>query len=127
MSTHEEHHSSPSYLSILSILLFLTVVTVAVAYVDMGSFNIVVAMFVASIKALLVATYFMHLKFEDTITRFFAIVPIILLAIMIAGVFIDNPLRVDPRAPELIAQEKIKKHKELEELKAMEHGDGGHH
>lgn len=125
MSTHEEHHS-PSYLVILLVLLFLTVVTVAVAYVDMGNFNIIVAMLVASVKALLVATFFMHLKFEDTITRFFAIVPIILLAIMIGGVFIDNPFRVDPRAPEQIAQEKMKHQKEFEELKAMEHGEAHH-
>lgn len=125
MSTHEEHHS-PSYLLILGILLFLTVVTVAVAYVDMGNFNIIVAMLVASVKALLVAVFFMHLKFEDGITRFFAIVPILLLAIMIGGVFIDNPFRVDPRSPELIAQEKLKHRKELEELKAIEHGDAHH-
>jgi cytochrome c oxidase subunit 4 len=125
MSTHEEHHG-PSYIVILGILLVLTVVTVAVAYVDMGNFNIVVAMFVASIKALLVAMYFMHLKFEDTMTRFYAVVPILLLAIMIGGVFIDNPFRVDPRAPEVITQEKAKQHKELEELKAMEHGESHH-
>lgn len=125
MSTHEEHHG-PSYIVILGILLVLTVVTVAVAYVDMGNFNIVVAMFVASIKALLVAMYFMHLKFEDTMTRFYAVVPILLLAIMIGGMFIDNPFRVDPRAPEVIAQEKAKQHKELEELKATEHGESHH-
>jgi cytochrome c oxidase subunit 4 len=125
MSTHEEHHG-PSYIVILGILLVLTVVTVAVAYVDMGNFNIVVAMFVASIKALLVAMYFMHLKFEDTMTRFYAVVPILLLAIMIGGMFIDNHFRVDPRAPEVIAQEKAKQHKELEELKATEHGESHH-
>jgi cytochrome c oxidase subunit 4 len=125
MSTHEEHHS-PSYLVILGVLLFLTVVTVAVAYVDMGNFNIIVAMLVASLKALLVAVFFMHLKYEDGITRFFAIVPIFLLAIMIGGVFIDNPLRVDPRSPELIQAEKIKHKNELEKLKAKEHGEAHH-
>jgi len=125
MSTHEEHHS-PSHFFILGVLLFLTVVTVGVAYVDMGNFNIIVAMFVASIKALLVAVFFMHLKFEDGITRFFASVPILLLAIMIGGVFIDNPLRVDPRAPEQITQEKMKYKKEVEELKAREHGEAHH-
>jgi len=124
MSTHEEHHS-PNLL-ILGVLLILTAITVAIAYVDMGNFNIVVAMFVASIKAVLVATYFMHLKFEDTMTRFYAIVPLLLLAIMIGGVFIDNPFRVDPRRPEIIAVEKAKQKKELEELKIMEHG-GSHH
>lgn len=125
MSTHEEHHS-PSSFFILGVLLFLTVVTVGVAYVDMGNFNIIVAMFVASIKALLVAVFFMHLKFEDGITRFFAIVPILLLAIMIGGVFIDKPLRVDPRAPEQITQEKMKYKKEVEELKARELGEAHH-
>lgn len=81
------------YVKVLIALLILTVVTVAIAQVDFGSFNLVVAMFIASIKALLVAMFFMHLKYENPLTWFYAGIPIVLLALLIGGVFLDNPLR----------------------------------
>jgi cytochrome c oxidase subunit IV len=122
MSHHEEHETP--YGLIFGALIVLTVVTVGVAYIDMGNFNIVVAMLVASVKATLVAVFFMHLKFENWITRFYAIVPIILLAIMIGGVFLDNPYRVDPRSPVAIAEEK---EKQLADLKKFEKEESKNH
>ncbi|WKZ57841.1 MAG: cytochrome C oxidase subunit IV family protein [Bdellovibrionota bacterium] len=86
-----------TYLAILIWLLILTVVTVAAAQVDFGAMNAVVAMIIASIKALLVATIFMHLKFENPVTWLYALFPIVLLAILLAGLFIDNPFRTDPQ------------------------------
>ncbi|MSR28674.1 MAG: hypothetical protein EXS03_03750 [Phycisphaerales bacterium] len=47
-----------------SALLFLTIVTVIVRYIDIGEFNIWVAIGIAVIKAGLVATFFMHLKWD---------------------------------------------------------------
>jgi len=84
------------YVRIFLSLLFLTFVTVAVTRVDFGSFNIIIAMTVASVKALLVALFFMHLKYEDKLTWAYAIFPFILLALLIGGVFIDNPFREKP-------------------------------
>lgn len=45
-------------------LLVLTVITVGVARIDLGKLNFLVAMFVATIKASLVALFFMGLKYE---------------------------------------------------------------
>ena len=45
-------------------LLFLTVLTVAVRYVDVGEFNIVIAIGIAVLKATLVALFFMHLWWD---------------------------------------------------------------
>lgn len=84
------------FVIVLIALLILTVVTVAVSYVDMGAWNIVVAMLVASAKALTVALFFMHLKFEDGPTWLYAGIPLVLLAILLGGLFIDNPFRVLP-------------------------------
>lgn len=92
-----------TYLGIFVTLLVLTVITVAVARYDFDAhfgtafLNITVAMFVASIKAFLVATVFMHLKYEDKITWIYATFPLILLAILLAGVFIDNPTRTNAK------------------------------
>jgi len=88
-------HASPFslYRNSFGALLFLTVVTVGVAQFDFGSMNVVVALLIASIKAMIVALFFMHLKFEKPTTWLYALFPMVLLVIMIGGVFIDNPLR----------------------------------
>lgn len=53
------------YIKVLSALLVLTVITVAVAQVDFGALNAVIAMGIATVKAALVLLYFMHLKYDD--------------------------------------------------------------
>ena len=82
------------YFTILLTLLFLTIVTVWISRHDFGVMNIVVAMGIASVKATLVALFFMHLKYESPTTWVYAFFPIFLLLLLIAGVFIDNPYRV---------------------------------
>lgn len=56
------------YLGIFGALMVLTVITVAVAWVDLGSLNIIVALAVAVFKANLVVLYFMHLKYSSRLT-----------------------------------------------------------
>jgi len=51
-----------TYAMVLGALLVLTIITVAAAYVNFGSGNTVIALVIASIKASLVALFFMHLK-----------------------------------------------------------------
>jgi cytochrome c oxidase subunit 4 len=51
-------------LGIFGALIVLTVITVAVSRVDLGPANSFVAIFVATIKASLVATFFMHLRHD---------------------------------------------------------------
>jgi caa(3)-type oxidase subunit IV len=59
-------HISPIIfmIGIFSALIFLTVVTVAVSYVDLGPANTFVAILVATMKAALVAAFFMHLRYD---------------------------------------------------------------
>jgi cytochrome c oxidase subunit 4 len=61
---HEEHttHSQGFYLLIGFGLLVLTATTVAAAFVNLGAFNPVVALLIATIKATLVVLFFMHVK-----------------------------------------------------------------
>ncbi len=72
-------------------LIVLTIVTVKIAKVDFGSvaINISIAMFIASIKAFLVALYFMHLKWEEKLIIFFAVLSIPFLIIMIGTMVWD--------------------------------------
>lgn len=50
------------YFSVWGALLVGTFITYKVAYIDLGRFNAAVALIIATIKALLVALFFMHLK-----------------------------------------------------------------
>jgi len=68
MSNHTDHaeehgtHSIAFYVAIGISLLVLTAVTVFAAFVNLGPFNPVVALLIASIKATLVVLFFMHVK-----------------------------------------------------------------
>ena len=57
--------SSKLYYGIWITLLVLTVVTALVARVDLGPFNTIVALVIATFKALLVVLFFMHVKYTS--------------------------------------------------------------
>ncbi len=61
-----EHYILP-YRMVFTIggcLLLLTITTVAVAHIDLGRLNLVIALLIASIKASLVALFFMNLRYD---------------------------------------------------------------
>jgi len=62
---HGTGNSRRTGVAVFVALLLLTVVTVLVSYVDLGLWNTVVALLIASVKASLVALFFMHLKGES--------------------------------------------------------------
>ena len=65
MKPEELKHHIKTYILVFIALAFLTVVTVAISYIDLGvKGGIALGLFVASVKASLVACYFMHLLDE---------------------------------------------------------------
>ena len=67
MTPEEVKHHIKTYVIVFIALAFLTVVTVAISYLDIGvKAGIALGLFVASIKASLVACYFMHFIDEKT-------------------------------------------------------------
>lgn len=70
-------------------LMACTVLTVAVAKVDLGFLNIIVALAVASLKASLVVFFFMHLKYENTLIKTMVLTAFVILAIAIGFTFLD--------------------------------------
>lgn len=81
------------YLVVWGALIVLTAVTVAVSYVHLGLMNVVVALLVASVKASLVALFFMHLRYESRLVWGFALTPIFFLLLIIAGTLSDTMFR----------------------------------
>lgn len=81
---HTEHIVKPgTYLAIITTLLFLTSVTVYAAFVNLGKFNIVVALSIATLKATLVVLFFMHAKYSPRRTQLVIISGIFWLAILL--------------------------------------------
>lgn len=66
--TNEHITSSGLYVAIWVILMVLTGTTVFAASVDLGIFNIVVALLIATVKGTLVVLFFMHLKYSPKLT-----------------------------------------------------------
>jgi len=62
MSDHSKSLPLPTYFAVFFALLVGTGLTVFAATLDLGRFNAAVALTIASIKATLVALFFMHVK-----------------------------------------------------------------
>ena len=62
MAEHSKSSPLKTYFGIGATLLVLTYVTYKAAFLDLGPFNAAVALTIASIKATLVALFFMHIK-----------------------------------------------------------------
>ena len=100
-SQHEhDHHGGPKiYLGILAVLIVLTVITVLAAGVNFGSTttNVVIAMAIASVKASLVALFFMHLRWDKPLNATIFVGGLCFLGIMLTFTFMDNTTRVEVR------------------------------
>lgn len=82
-----------NYIIVWAALLVMTAVTVGVSYLDLGLMNATVAFGIASIKAALVALYFMHLRHEIKLVLGFALFPLLILALIIIGTLTDTLYR----------------------------------
>ena len=57
------------YLLVFVTLLVFTGITVGAAYVDLGVFNPIVALGIASTKAVIVILFFMHVKYQSHLIK----------------------------------------------------------
>lgn len=86
-----QHHHVP-YLTIFAALLVLTVITVGIGIgyrAQNEAVNVLLALLIASIKASLVALFFMHLKFEGKLIYIIFIVPLALCVLLVVALLPD--------------------------------------
>ena len=62
---HVHVHPASLYIKIFAALVFFTLLTVGLSRIHLGHWNFFIAVVVATIKASLVATFFMHLKDDN--------------------------------------------------------------
>src|SRR3990167_3391490 len=91
--------SVKSYVGIFLTLMVLTIITVLVAYVNLGQFNKVVALGIASIKATLVILYFMHVKYSSHLTKLVVVSGFFFLAILLGLTMTDYGSRAWVQVP----------------------------
>ena len=84
------------YAAVLAALLFLTTVTVGAAYIDLGPANIVIALGIATVKAVLVALFFMHLLHDRPINAVIGVSGFLFLGLMLTFCLLDLDTREKP-------------------------------
>lgn len=86
-------------LKIFIALIIGTIITVAVARVDLGALNFTVAMLVATVKALLVVLFFMGLKYDNNENRTIFLTSFVFVAIFVVLTVTDLFFRGDVYVP----------------------------
>src|SRR5271170_6390677 len=97
VSEHVSEHISTlgSSIAIWIALLVGTGLTVGAAFVDLGPFNIVVALAIATVKATLVVLFFMHVKYtHEKLTGLVVVTAIFFLFILLALSMADYTTRL---------------------------------
>ncbi|MFW5706765.1 MAG: cytochrome C oxidase subunit IV family protein [Bacteroidota bacterium] len=91
----EKHHISSytSHFLVLIVLLLLTAASVAVTNLEMGPLNTLVAMLIAGVKATVVLTWFMHLKFDNKLYAIFTAAVFVLFLLVLYVTFFDYSYR----------------------------------
>ena len=85
--------SVKTYALVFGGLIGLTILTTAVAFVDLGPFSVVVALGIAVCKMLLVALFFMHLRHSTMLTRLVVMGGLLWLGILLVLSFADFATR----------------------------------
>ncbi|MCO8123165.1 cytochrome C oxidase subunit IV family protein [Stieleria sp. TO1_6] len=99
MSAHESSREGydfahplplPLLFGVFVALTVLTVITVAQASFDFGSYDILIVMVIATIKALLVGAFFMHLAFDKPFNILCFVASFVFVALFISFTLFDN-------------------------------------
>jgi cytochrome c oxidase subunit IV len=100
MTGHTEHiDSARTYILVFLGLIALTVITTAVAFVDLGAFSVVAALAIATGKMLLVALFFMHVRHSTKLTKLVLVGGLLWLGILLVLTLADFVTRGDVGVP----------------------------
>ena len=92
MSEAEAAHPQPNYKAVFWSLFFLTILEITVARSPLAKIIIVLGLvFLAIVKASLVALFYMHLKFEKFVIYLIVAFPLFLAVILTVLVLLDKP------------------------------------
>ncbi len=95
MNNREGHHivRLKTYVYILIALIVFTLLSVAVTGIDLGPMTVATALILASVKATLVLSYFMHLKFENRFIVLMVCAVLLIFILVLVVTFLDYYFR----------------------------------
>ncbi|KPL14519.1 MAG: hypothetical protein AMS23_03200 [Bacteroides sp. SM1_62] len=96
MSKNEEKtHIIPyrTFLLVLLVLLTFTFISIGVTSYNLGPFTVLTALLLATLKTILILTYFMHLKFDVKMFGILVAAVLALIAVVIFITFLDYLFR----------------------------------
>jgi cytochrome c oxidase subunit 4 len=95
MSEHSKSSPLPTYFAVFIALLIGTALTVYAATLDLGRYNAAVALTIASIKATLVALFFMHVRgASEKLTKVVVIAALFFLLLLLGLTMTDYATRL---------------------------------
>ena len=101
MNDHAADHSADAHehlshvmplrtlFTVFGALVFLTIVTVAAAQISFGAWEVWVSLGIASVKAALVAAYFMHLRYDKSFNGLVFISSLVFVGLFLALTLMD--------------------------------------
>ncbi len=99
--SHEEGHGHhiipyPIYYKVFGALIFFTALTVVTAkFVDLGPFNLPLALLIAAVKAGLVIAFFMALKYDNRVNALILGLGLVFVVIFLSITLLDTNFRSD--------------------------------
>ncbi len=87
--------AASTYAKVLGALVALTVITVLAAGFSFGSWNVVIALGIASVKASLVALFFMHLRHDKPMSAIIFVTGAAVLGVFLMICTLDSDARGD--------------------------------
>ena len=102
-------HGTKRYFIVWAILIACTILTVKTGYMDLGSYNLPLALCIATLKATLVVLFFMHMTEAAGANRLVFSVSLLFLLVMLFGVFGDlwtrSAMTLPSAAPSMLGPE----------------------
>lgn len=92
-AVHAHISSTPFYVAVFMALITLTILTVGQSYVDLGRLNLIVVILIATTKASLVVSFFMHLRYDNKFNALIFISCIFFIGIFFAYTMNDTERR----------------------------------
>jgi cytochrome c oxidase subunit IV len=93
MTSHVHIPKVGTLVAVWVALIILTGVTSAVSYLELGEFNIILALLIAVTKASLVAWIFMGVRYTTNLTKLFVVAGLVWLSILVLITFSDYSSR----------------------------------
>ena len=90
-NNEEKHHIVPyrTFLLVLLALLVLTFLSIGVTSYNLGPLTVITALVLATLKTILVLSYFMHLKFDVRMFAILVFAVLVLIGVVIFITFLD--------------------------------------